>query len=139
MMSDINTSIGWNAADWHDKFIGYFVKAATSVGFPDVKDRSDNQPTVIIQPAVVQAMMEKLKNISKDIARNDNVEQKTLDLWDTEIKSYLGPRRSDNLEENNTRMFCYVAKRSGWRVATMTGKQVILSCGLLSAVIPNLW
>jgi hypothetical protein len=118
-------------------FIAYFLRAARNVSacgfeFPDPNDRTPNQPSVIIQPNVINTLMSQIKSFSVSCAREDRLDTNITNNWDDEIAYFLRHTQSPDITSKylDTYMFAAIAKRLGWHSTAVYGKQVILVAGV---------
>lgn len=121
------------------EFIAYFLRAARNavargVGFPDPNDRTPNQPSVIIQPNVINELMEQIKYFSVSCAREDRLDTNITNNWDNEIAYFLHHTQSPDITVKyfDAFMFAAIAKCLGWHSTVVTGKQVILTCRVIN-------
>lgn len=113
------TVVGWR----HKEFIKLMVDTAKKLGFPDPSDRSRNQPSVIIQPNVVEKIISDVRNsVSLEITMLGDPNF----IFEDCLEHFF---KSDGFspEDYNVRLFCNLSPWLGWSTLNLTGRQVILT------------
>lgn len=98
--------------------------------FPDPKDRSVNQPSVIIQPDLVVKMAQSIMQNMRIISVGDRKDQINDEVFHNVIQLIINAHAGELDQQyawNDHIVFMKIARVVGWGTVTMTGRQIILT------------